>query len=155
MRPGALPMLSVLPETPARPTGQPVACGGAVFTLAQLAREFGLTPRALRFYESRGFIAPRRQGSARLYGQADHDRLTLICRAKALGFTLREIGGLIAERASLADPGPLQLSRRQCTEQINLLERQKRAIDYALTELRRTYSDHYLNSLVREKVKGD
>lgn len=151
-RPGRhLPMLNVLPET----SPQPAEPSEQVFPMGKLCEDFGMTPRALRFYESRGFITPRRQGSARLYGQTDYDRLALILKAKRLGFTLREIGDLLAERAAAGGPQVLQLSRRQCTEQINLLERQKRAIEFALTELRRTYSDHYLASLSRGEAKGD
>jgi DNA-binding transcriptional MerR regulator len=120
---------------------------GPAFTIAQLAGEFGLTLRALRFYESRGFLAPRRAGAARFFSRTDHDRIALILRAKRLGFTLREIASLIAEGARGADYGSLNLSRQQCTEQINLLERQKREIEAALTELRRVYSMQYMREL--------
>lgn len=151
-------MLNVSPETllcsVARTGARPADPSERVFTIGELCEDFGVTPRALRFYESRGFIAPRRQGSARLYGQTDHDRLALILKAKKLGFTLREIGDLLAERAAAGGRQSLQLSRQQCTEQINFLERQKRAIEFALAELRRTYSAHYLGLLGRGEVKS-
>jgi len=118
---------------------------GRPLSIAEAARRFGVTPRSLRFYESRGFLSPRRAGAARSYSQADCDRLVLILTAKRLGFTLREIGELIAAPAGQA--GVLDLSRRQCTEQINLLERRKRDIEFALVELRRLYSSHYLREL--------
>jgi DNA-binding transcriptional MerR regulator len=116
-----------------------------IFTIGQLAEDFGVTLRTLRFYESRGFVSPRRQGSTRLYSQADRDRIALILKAKRLGFTLREIGLLLKGHAGT--PEGLRLSRRQCTEQINLLERQKREIESALVELRQEYSTHYRRSL--------
>ena len=119
--------------------------GAATFSIRQLAKEFGVTLRTLRFYEGRGFIVPRRTGTVRLYSQADHDRVALILQAKRLGFTLREIGDMLA--AGERDPDSLNLTRRQCTEQINFLERQKRAIDSALAELRRAYSSQYLRAL--------
>jgi DNA-binding transcriptional MerR regulator len=118
-----------------------------LLTIGQLASEFGLTLRALRFYESRGFLTPRREGAARLYQHADRARLALVLEAKALGFTLREIGDLIA--AGAAGPGSLQLDRRRCVEQINLLERQKREIESALAKLRQVYSGHYQRQVER------
>ncbi|MEA2937313.1 MAG: hypothetical protein QOC56_817 [Alphaproteobacteria bacterium] len=157
LRTGAMSMDSydVLPRHGAWTADAPPQAGAgadeAVFTIGELAQEFGLTMRALRFYESRGFLAPRRAGPSRLYGQWDHDRIVLILKAKKLGFTLREIGDLIATRSGDADPSSLELSRRQCTEQINLLERQKRDIETALAELRRAYSSHYLRALDRDE----
>jgi DNA-binding transcriptional MerR regulator len=111
------------------------------FTIAQLSQKFSISLRTLRFYEARGFVSPHRAGVARLYSQSDHDRIALVLRAKRLGFTLREIADLIAD-----DTG-LRLSRKQCAEQINHLERQKREIESALAELRQVYTSHYLRAL--------
>jgi DNA-binding transcriptional MerR regulator len=119
-------------------------------TIAQLSREFGVTLRTLRFYEARGFISPRRQGAARRYRQADRERLATILKAKQLGFTLREISDLLASGDGATGGQRLNLSRQQCTEQINFLERQKRDIDNALAELRRAYTGHYVNAIERE-----
>jgi DNA-binding transcriptional MerR regulator len=111
-------------------------------TIAQTAQSFGLTSRALRFYESKGLLAPRRRGLVRLYGPSERRRLALILKAKSLGFTLGEI------RKMLEDPPggdcALGLSRRQCYEQIKHLEQRRREIDAALAELRRTYSSFYV-----------
>jgi DNA-binding transcriptional MerR regulator len=123
-------------------------------TIGQMAQEFGITVRSLRFYESRGLISPQRDGSTRLYSPADRDRLVLILTGKRLGFTLREIRQLLATREADAeggDQGWLKLSRAQCIEQINLLERQKRAIEGALVELRRAYSRLYARALAHEQ----
>jgi DNA-binding transcriptional MerR regulator len=117
------------------------------FTIGQLTGDFGVTPRTLRFYEDLGLLSPQRHGPARLYSQADHDRIALILQGKKLGFTLREIRDLLTSPQGEADRGSLQLSRQQCVEQINLLERQKRTIENALMELRRTYSSHYTREL--------
>jgi DNA-binding transcriptional MerR regulator len=117
------------------------------YTIAELAREFGVTVRALRFYESRRLLSPRRVGKSRLYSSRDRNRLAFILNAKQLGFTLRDIAELMAAQVEEPDHRSLRLSRQQCTEQINLLERQKRRIETALTELRRAYSSHYLRSL--------
>ena len=122
---------------------------GPLLTIAQLSKEFGVSLRTLRFYEARGFLSPRRSGATRLYNRSDRMRIAEVLRAKRLGFTLREIAALMGQ----ADGSPphLRLSRRQCTEQINLLERQKREIEAALAELRRAYSDYYLDALGCEK----
>src|SRR5262245_44552528 len=63
----------------------------AEFTIGELAKEFGVTLRTLRFYENKRLLSPRREGLARLYSKADRDRLALILKGKKLGFTLSEI----------------------------------------------------------------
>jgi len=60
------------------------------YSIQQLAREFDVTPRALRFYEDKGLIAPARRGQTRLYSDRDRTRLRLALRGKRLGFTLEE-----------------------------------------------------------------
>ena len=61
------------------------------WTISELAREFKVTPRALRFYEDRGLLSPRRDGLNRVYSIRDRGRLTLILRGKRVGFPLTEI----------------------------------------------------------------
>ena len=136
--------------TEARQTHNAIDIELPAFTIGQLASDFGVTLRTLRFYEGLGLLSPRRSGAARLYTQSDHDRITLIVQGKKLGFTLREIRDLLASPHRDGDCGSLALSREQCVEQINLLERQKRTIDNALVELRRTYSNHYLRELAAQ-----
>lgn len=60
-------------------------------TVTQLARELGITARAIRFYEDKGLIAPHRAGTTRVYTARDRARMILILRGKRLGFSLREI----------------------------------------------------------------
>jgi DNA-binding transcriptional MerR regulator len=128
-------------------TNGAIEADAPAFTIGQLANSFGVTLRTLRFYESVGLLSPRRSGAARLYAQSDHDRIGLIVQGKKLGFTLREIRDLLASPHDDDDCGSLKLSREQCVDQITLLERQKRTIDNALAELRRTYSSHYMREL--------
>ena len=66
------------------------------FTIGQLADEFNITTRAIRFYESRGLIRPRREGTNRIYSRRDRGRLILILRGKNLGFTLEDIAEYLA-----------------------------------------------------------
>lgn len=120
-----------------------------VFTISDLAGEFGVTLRTLRFYETKGLIKPRRHGATRLYSEDDRRRLKLIIKAKQLGFTLREIIDLVARGGDIGAPNELGLTREQCVEQLRLLERQKREIDLAILELRRTYS-----SLCKREAHG-
>lgn len=65
------------------------------YTIAELAEEFGITHRTIRFYEEKGLISPRRQGQKRLYSPADRVRLKLILRGKRIGMTLDESVELI------------------------------------------------------------
>ncbi|CAO3421644.1 MerR family transcriptional regulator [Azospirillum doebereinerae] len=62
-----------------------------LYTVNQLAEELGITPRALRFYEVKGLLAPNRVGNNRVYTKRDRARLKLILRGKRLGFSLAEI----------------------------------------------------------------
>lgn len=62
-----------------------------LFTIGELATEFGLSPRAIRFYEDQGLIAPARAGANRVYTKRDRARLQLILRGKRLGFSLSDI----------------------------------------------------------------
>lgn len=115
------------------------ATGG--FTISDLARDFGVTLRTLRFYESRGLIAPARSGMTRIYSSRDRARLALILKGKQLGFTLVEIRAMLANEekkggeAGGASVGGLQLSREQVIEQLDLLRAQRAEIDDAISEL--------------------
>jgi DNA-binding transcriptional MerR regulator len=111
------------------------------FTIGELSREFGVTLRALRFYENKGLISPHRDGLSRLYSQGDRTRLALILKGKKLGFTLGEIRQMIAAEEGDADRDALTLSQEKCLEQIELLQRQKAEIEEGLSELQRIYSE--------------
>jgi len=113
--------------------------GKVEFTIGELSREFGVTLRALRFYENKGLITPHRDGLNRLYSQGDRTRLALILKGKKLGFTLGEIRQMIAAEENAGDRDALTFSREKCLEQIQLLERQKVEIEEGLAELHRIY----------------
>ncbi|MDP3407084.1 MerR family DNA-binding transcriptional regulator [Bosea sp. (in: a-proteobacteria)] len=111
------------------------------FTISDLARDFGVTLRTLRFYESRGLIAPARSGLTRIYSGRDRARLALILKGKQLGFTLVEIRAMLANEekkggeAGAASVGGLQLSREQVIEQLDMLRAQRIEIESAIAEL--------------------
>ena len=112
------------------------------FTIGDLAQEFGVTLRTLRFYESRGLISPARSGMSRIYSAKDRARLAIILKGKQLGFTLGEIRAMLASDSkaeeATATVGGLQLSRSQIIEQLELLKTQRQEIDDAIVELEAT-----------------
>jgi DNA-binding transcriptional MerR regulator len=110
---------------------------GKTFTIGDLAREFGVTLRTLRFYEDRGLLSPRREGTARIYDPRDRARLAVILKGKQLGFTLTEIRAMVAEeRGSEVPAANLKLSLAQIDDQIAHLEQQRTEIEEALAELK-------------------
>jgi DNA-binding transcriptional MerR regulator len=110
--------------------------GTKSFTIGDLAREFGVTLRTLRFYEDRGLLSPRRDGTARIYDARDRERLSVILKGTQLGFTLTEIRAMLAEERSANGPAMnLKLSLDQVEDQIRHLEQQKLEIEGALKEL--------------------
>ncbi len=104
-------------------------------SIGQLAKEYGLTLRALRFYEDRGLLTPKREGNTRLYTTRDRERLGVIVKAKALGFTLSEIKETLAAEDLQSEPSRLSLSASQIADQIAHLEQQKADVEAALSEL--------------------
>lgn len=67
-----------------------------LFAIADLAKEFGISTRAIRFYESKGLLAPERLGATRIFRRRDRARLILILRGKRLGFSLRDISDYLS-----------------------------------------------------------
>src|SRR3954464_15847287 len=110
--------------------------GPKTFTIGDLAREFSVTLRTLRFYEDRGLLSPSREGTTRIYDARDRNRLSVILKGKQLGFTLTEIRAMVAEERSGGGAAMnLQLSLDQIESQIQHLEQQKKEIEEALAEL--------------------
>jgi DNA-binding transcriptional MerR regulator len=108
------------------------------YSISDLSEEFGVTPRALRFYEDEGLISPIRRGLSRIYTKRDRARLAWILRAKRVGFSLTEIREMI----DLYDIGDGRHTQRQvtlekCEARIALLQRQKTDIDAHIDELKR------------------
>jgi DNA-binding transcriptional MerR regulator len=118
-------------------------------TIGEMAAEFGVSLRTLRFYEDRRLLRPRREGTMRLYSGVDRLRLQMIIKGKQLGFTLAEIAELIGAQES-GDNFEERLQPAQITTQIDHLERQRREIDEAIVRLRATHDR--LSSVNRQQV---
>jgi DNA-binding transcriptional MerR regulator len=108
-----------------------------LYSVSQLARQLGVTARAIRFYEDKHLITPQRAGTTRVYGHRDRARLILILRGKRLGFSLREI----KEFLDLYDADPqhhVQLRQLLVSvrKRVAKLQEQRVAIDESVAELR-------------------
>lgn len=117
-----------MPE-PARPKDE------RSYTITELAQEFDITPRAIRFYEDVGLLAPGRAGRNRVYGQRDRTRLKLTLRGKRLGFSLTEILQLVTMYETPADTGP------QLTAFAAALGRHRRQLERQLEDLQLTLAE--------------
>ncbi len=106
------------------------------FSISELAREFDVTPRAIRFYEDQGLLAPRRDGQRRIYTLRDRTRLKLTLRGKRLGLSLSEIRELIDMYEPSRDERP-QLKRFLAVLEAHKtgLEQQRADLEAQLSEL--------------------
>ncbi|MDP2697992.1 MerR family DNA-binding transcriptional regulator [Thalassospira sp.] len=108
-----------------------------LYSITELAEEFDITPRAIRFYETKGLLSPQRAGATRVYNYRDRARLVLVLRGKRLGFSLEDIKEYIdlydADRTRSEQLAHLMLvGRKRITE----LEQQLDDVQTTLAELR-------------------
>jgi DNA-binding transcriptional MerR regulator len=104
--------------------------------IGEMARQFGVTLRTLRFYEDKGLLNPKRDGATRLYTRRDRARLKLILLGRKVGFSLREVKQMI----DLYDPTgsnarQLRLTLDKSEKQLGRLQKQRALIDDAIGEL--------------------
>ncbi len=119
-----------------------------IFSISDLADEFGITHRAIRFYESKGLLTPKRLNGARVYSRRDRARLHIIVRAKSLGYSLEETKDYLDLYGKHGEGRikQLELSAARSAEMIAELEAKKRQIDETLEELR------LINRVCRQKI---
>jgi DNA-binding transcriptional MerR regulator len=109
---------------------------GELTTIGQMCADFGVTARALRFYEDEALLAPERRGTQRLYSPRDRARLAWILRGRRVGLSLADIKELL----DLYDLGDNRHTQRlktieRCSEQVDKLKRQRVDIDATIAEL--------------------
>ncbi|PZF79395.1 MerR family transcriptional regulator [Jiangella anatolica] len=106
------------------------------WSIAELADEFGVTLRTIRFYEEQGLLTPARNGTRRIFADGDRVRLGLVLRGKRLGFPLDEIKKIIGMYdAEPGETGQLRYLLDQIEDRRKELEQRRRDIDAALSEL--------------------
>jgi len=106
------------------------------YSSSDLAREFGVTTRAIRFYEDEGLLRPGRSGRQRVYRTRDRVRLKLILRGKRLGFSLNEVGEIInMYDSNPGEAGQLRYFLEQIRQRRETLKQQHHDIDVTLQEL--------------------
>lgn len=106
------------------------------YSIGDLAREFAVTTRTIRFYEDEGLLAPRRRGQTRVYGPRDRVRLRLILRGKRLGFSIAEIREILdMYESEPGEAGQLRHLVGRISERREQLERQRLDIDQTLADM--------------------
>ena len=107
-----------------------------LFAIADLAAEFGISTRAIRFYEAKGLISPERVGATRVFRRRDRARLILILRGKRLGFSLRDISEYLSLYDTHSQTAQTRLLIDKVDQRLALLEAQKADLETTITELR-------------------
>ena len=117
-----------------------------IMTIREMCDAFDVTPRTLRFYESKELIFPIREGTKRLFTKRDRARLKLILRGKRFGFSLEEIRQLL----NLYDAGDQQLNR------LADMERQRDELEIAIKGLKEqlVWGDEHLSNLINDSAKA-
>ena len=122
--------------SPSRPVRfDRAAAPPSTFSIGELAREFGLTTRAIRFYEDCGLLEPARAGRNRVYSTRDRTRLRLTLRGKRLGLKLAEVKELVDMYETRRDTGP-QLRRF-----LGVLARHRAQLEQRLGDLQATLAE--------------
>jgi DNA-binding transcriptional MerR regulator len=120
-----------------------------LYGIAELAQEFGITTRAIRFYESKGLLAPPRVNGGRVYTRRERGRLKLVLRAKSIGFSLAEIKQFLDLYGEHGEGRPRQVAfvAERAATLIKTLEQKRFDIDATLRELQAIHEQcmRYLN----------
>lgn len=122
----------------------------ATFTISELAREFDVTTRTIRFYEDQGLLSPRREGTARIFSPRDRVRLKLALRGKRLGFSLAEIRELFELYDVARD------EHRQLEEFLSKLERRRARLEQQREDIEVMLSEiDFFANQCRRLIRGE
>lgn len=120
-----------------------------IYSVTELARELGVTPRTIRFYEDQGLILPQRAGTTRVYTHRDRARMILILRGKRLGFSLKDIKEFLdLYVVDTTQVEQLRVLVNKVRGRIAQLEDQLQAVQTSLEEL------HEIERLSLESLKN-
>jgi len=120
-----------------------------LFAIADLAKEFGISTRTIRFYESKGLLQPDRVGGTRVFRRRDRARLILILRGKRLGFSLRDISEYLAlYDADETRTAQVELLIEKVDERLELLRQQLSDLEMTIGELTE------IRQLAAERITG-
>ena len=117
-----------------------------LFAIADLAREFGISTRAIRFYEAKGLLTPERVGGTRVFRRRDRARLSLILRGKRLGFSLRDISEYLSLYDAQSQTAQVRLLIEKVDQRLALLLQQQEDLRTTIAEL------HEIRALAAERV---
>lgn len=110
--------------------------GRVSFSITELAEEFGVTSRTIRFYEDKGLVNPAREGTTRIFSRKDRGRLKIILRGRRLGFSLQDIKKMLDMYSpENGSTGQLTFTLNKCEEQLEKLIAQRADINEAISEL--------------------
>ena len=118
------------------PAFEPENRAAEPLTIGEVSRLYGVTLRALRFYEQRGLLNPIRRSGARLYDGGQKIRLQMILKGKHLGFTLTEIADLLDADSGRDKNDDFVLDEKMVLSQLRHLEERRTELDQAIEELR-------------------
>jgi DNA-binding transcriptional MerR regulator len=141
--------------TAADETSRESASSGAsstrtLFTIGEISREFGFTLRALRFYEEKGLISPRRNGNRRLYSIDDRRRLEIIASAKKVGMPLDDIRDILKLETAGDHIGMLRVALEKTIARLDTLEEEKTQVESHTREALKLIEG--LNKQLEDKV---
>lgn len=124
-----------------------------LYTVTELATELGITPRTIRFYETKGLLSPKRAGTTRVYGHRDRARMQLILRGKRLGFSLADIKEYLdLYTADTSHVEQIHLLLKKVRDRLGGLEAQRREVEATIAELGEIES--LASAALKEKAGG-
>ena len=115
---------------------RPEPASRELYAIADLSREFGISTRAIRFYEAKGLLTPERVGATRVFRRRDRARLILILRGKRLGFSLRDISEYLSLYDAHSQTAQVNLLTDIVDKRLGLLEQQLSDLQTTISELR-------------------